>query len=87
MSIDNKFKGITIIPQKSDSESKITIRGSYNPFQLGMPIAVINCGGCKDTYKEKLFFLEGSHFVRENHELICKCGYVDNISYEKVRED
>lgn len=83
MSIDNRFKGITITSDDSNDKSKIVIKRSLNPLKLGGPRADVTCGECGDKYGAHLFFLGGSDF-NFDEELVCKNGHKERFSYEKV---
>ena len=81
-SIENKFDGIRIIEHKGNSDIKI--RMSFNPLHFGAPLAIIDCGKCKETYKKKLFYLSGSDFSIDDDFNCPFCKNQDKVSYEKL---
>ncbi len=79
--IKTKMKNIHIDDiSTTKSKSNIIIRHSYNPLDIGKPVAVVNCGECGAKYKEKLFRLHGG--FEKIKKLKCpECGHSDIFSY------
>ena len=90
--INNKLEKILeVIDYNKESNSKIKIRNSFNPFNYINPfkikrIAVVDCGNCNSNHKHRILTLFYYH-IFENKILKCpKCKYEDFISYKKVVE-
>lgn len=67
--------------------TSVTIKTSKNPLDFGSPVAIVNCGKCGKTSKEKLFYLHVHYFVIDS---LLKCptpGCTEQVSISYRKND
>jgi hypothetical protein len=82
MTIENKFKKITIKSHTGNSNIKI-VRGLSFP-EIISPKAIVECNFCHEEYKEKVPYYPYPFII--DRTLSCKtCGHKDYISYTNIK--